>query len=74
MVVGEILDGVVGVGDWVSGLGREVSISGVEMLTRSGRPCDVALGLRYSDEGDLSRLRQHAVNGDILDITSSKSK
>jgi len=73
MIVGEIIDGVVRVGDRASGLGRDVSVAGVEMLTRSDRSCDVALGVRYTDDDDLERLRASATSGQELSLASGES-
>jgi len=73
MIVGEILDGVVRVGDRISGLGRDVSVAGVEMLTRSDRSCDVALGVRYADDDDLERLQRSALPGMELGLASDES-
>lgn len=73
MVVGEVVDGVIRVGDRTSDLGRNLVVSGVEMLTRSDRTCDVALGFRYSDETDLELLRQRASERATLAIVSSEA-
>jgi hypothetical protein len=65
MATGEIVDGVIRVGDRVIGLGFTLRVSGIEMLTRSEGACDIALGFRYSDEGDLARLQQSAAPGTV---------
>jgi hypothetical protein len=69
MVVGEIVEGHVRVGDHVSRLGRDRPIDAVEMLTRSDRSCSVALGFRYSDEAELAQLRQRLASSSTLTIT-----
>lgn len=69
MIVGEILDGVIRVGDRTSGLGPEVPIVAVEMLTRSDRTCGVALGVRYADSDDLARLLRAATHGVELSVS-----
>jgi hypothetical protein len=71
MIAGEIVSGVIRIGDRTTGLGREVSVAAVEMLTRSDRTCDVALGVRYSDDEDLARLEGSAATGAELSISSS---
>ena len=73
MIAGEILDGVIRVGDRASGLPRDVSVAAVEVLTRSDRSCDVALGVRYTDDGDLTRLRQAATGGVELNLSPGES-
>jgi hypothetical protein len=73
MIAGEILDGVVRVGDRASGLGGDFPVAAVEMLTRSDRSCDVALGVRYADDDDLARLRRSATAGMELRLSSGDS-
>jgi hypothetical protein len=73
MVAGQIVDGVIRVGDRTSDLGPDLVVSAVEMLTRSDRTCDVALGFRYSDEAELELLRRRASAGTTLAIASSES-
>jgi hypothetical protein len=73
MIVGEIVEGIVRVGDRASGLGRDFSVAGVEMVTRSDRTCDVALGVRYAGDEDLERLRGSAVSGLELSLSSGES-
>jgi hypothetical protein len=71
MIVGDVVSGAIRVGDRATGLGREVSVAGVEMLTRADRTCDVALGVRYSDDEDLARLKGSAATGAELAISSA---
>ena len=73
MVIGEILEGVIHVGDRVSGLGRDLTIAAIEFLTRADRTSDVALGFRYADEEDLAQLRQGATDGLVLSISAADS-
>jgi hypothetical protein len=73
MAIGEIVDGVIRVGDRVIGLGFSLRVSGIEMLTRSEGACDIALGFRYGDEGDLARLQQNAAPGTLLRLESGDS-
>jgi hypothetical protein len=74
MVVGEIVEGDVRVGDRVSGLGRDLPVEAVEMLTRSDRSCSVALAFRYSDEAELAQLRQRLASSSTLTITAADVK
>src|SRR5579871_3490867 len=71
MIVGEIVSGVIRVGDRISGLGREIPIAAVGNLTRVDRSCDVTVGVRYTDEGDLGRLKGFATTGRELIISTT---
>jgi hypothetical protein len=73
MIAGQIVDGVVRVGDRASGLGRDFPVAAVEMLTRSDRSCDVALGVRCADDDELAVLRRSATIGMELSLSSSES-
>jgi hypothetical protein len=68
MAIGEIVDGVVRIGDRVLGLGFELRVDAIEMITRSDRTCDVALGFRYADEATLTRLQQCTTGAPVLRI------
>ena len=74
VIAGEILSGTIRVGDRISGLGRDVSVAAVEALLRSDRSSDVALGVRYSDDEDLARLKGAAANGSEIAISSPASE
>ena len=68
MVVGEVVSGTVRPGDRASRSGLEFVVSAVEMLTRSDRKCDVALGFRYSDDELLTQLKAFAQPAVVLDL------
>ena len=68
MIVGEVLTGDVRVGDHASGLARETAVASVETICRlDGSRCDIALGIRFSDDQDLVRLtRSVTIGGDLV--------
>ncbi len=72
MVIGEVVDGLVRIGDRVVGPGFELRVDGIEMLTRSDRTGDIALGFRYTDESALTRLQQCTMPGTMLQVESAR--
>ncbi len=65
MVIGDVVAGLVRAGDRASTTDASFPVAAVEIVTHSDRRCDVALGFRYSDAGQLAQPEAFAATEEL---------